>query len=61
MTRIKMASLAEQISKLSNPNPVFHDPEDVDDGNDENYSFYSYKSMYFMYGYTFCSKSIVSI
>ena len=26
-----MASLAEQLSQLTNPAPIFHDPEDVDD------------------------------
>ena len=27
-----MTNLAEQISRLANPAPVFHDPEDLDDG-----------------------------
>ncbi|KAK2184514.1 hypothetical protein NP493_262g02006 [Ridgeia piscesae] len=28
-----MTNLAEQISRLANPAPVFHDPEDLDDGS----------------------------
>ena len=28
----KMATLAEQLALLSNPAPIFQDPEDIDDG-----------------------------
>ena len=37
-----MTNLAEQISRLANPAPVFHDPEDLDDGISSIHNSYGY-------------------